>query len=220
MKNFSVFDIIGPIMVGPSSSHTAGAARLGYIAYKLSGGSIKRADITLYGSFAKTGKGHGTDKAIVAGLLGMQPDEADLKNSFERAKEKGLNFTIAFCDEELSHPNSARIVFESENGQRYDIVGSSIGGGNIEINQINSMDVSFSCEYPTLLVFHKDKPGIITQVTGVLAIKGVNIAFMKVFRNSRNMDACMVIEMDTPIDENTMWRIKHCDDEIVEVCAI
>lgn len=220
MKEYGVFDLIGPQMIGPSSSHTAGAARLGGVAYRLANGRIKSAKVTLYGSFADTGRGHGTDKAIVAGLLGLAPDDSRLRNSLELAAEQKQDISVEFSGESMKHPNTARIIVEGENGQTIDLLGASIGGGNIEIQEINGMEVSFGCEYPTILIFHLDRPGVISKVTGVLAEAEINIAFMRVFRNSRWQSACMVIETDGEANDEILQCIRDASKDIMEVCML
>ncbi len=220
MKEYGLFDLIGPQMIGPSSSHTAGAARIGYVASRMAGGCVKKAVVTLYGSFAETGKGHGTDKAVVAGLLGFAPDVDRLRIAPQLAKEWGRDIRVEFSDEEMKHPNTAGIVFENEDGRKIHMTGASIGGGNIEIQSINGMDVSFGCDYPTLLIFHQDRPGVISSVTGVLAEHEINIAFMKVFRNSRWQNACMVIETDGEVEDCLVEQIRSENQDIVEVCKL
>lgn len=220
MKEYGLFDLIGPQMIGPSSSHTAGAARIGYVASRMAGGCVKKAVVTLYGSFAETGKGHGTDKAVVAGLLGFAPDDDRLRIAPQLAKEWGRDIRVEFSDEEMKHPNTAGIVFENEDGGTIHMIGASIGGGNIEIQSINGMDVSFGCDYPTLLIFHQDRPGVISSVTGVLAEHEINIAFMKVFRNSRWQNACMVIETDGEVEDCLVEQIRSENQDIVEVCKL
>lgn len=220
MKEYGLFDLIGPQMIGPSSSHTAGAARIGYVASRMAGGCVKKAIVTLYGSFAETGKGHGTDKAVVAGLLGFAPDDDRLRIAPQLAKEWGRDIRVEFSDEEMKHPNTAGIVFENEDGRKIHMTGASIGGGNIEIQSINGMDVSFGCDYPTLLIFHQDRPGVISSVTGVLAEHEINIAFMKVFRNSRWQNACMVIETDGEVEDCLVEQIRSENQDIVEVCKL
>lgn len=220
MKEYGLFDLIGPQMIGPSSSHTAGAARIGYVASRMAGGCVKKAVVTLYGSFAETGKGHGTDKAVVAGLLGFAPDDDRLRIAPQLAKEWGRDIRVEFSDEEMKHPNTAGIVFENEDGRTIHMIGASIGGSNIEIQSINGMDVSFGCDYPTLLIFHQDRPGVISSVTGVLAEHEINIAFMKVFRNSRWQNACMVIETDGEVEDCLVEQIRSENQDIVEVCKL
>ena len=220
MKEYGLFDIIGPRMIGPSSSHTAGAARLGRVAYRLSGGRVKRARVTLYGSFSDTGRGHGTDRAIVAGLLGMEPDDSRIRNALVLAREQGKDISLEFSGQSMKPPNTARIIVEDENGHEINMVGASVGGGNIEIQEINGMEVSFGCEYPTILIFHRDMPGVISQVTGMLAQNGINIAFMRCFRSSRRQNACMVLETDEAVGEDILKSIKKNLTDIMEVCAL
>lgn len=220
MKNYSVFDIIGPCMVGPSSSHTAGAVRIGLVANKLVKGKVKSANITLYGSFAETGLGHGTDRALVAGILGVQPDDSRIKYSRLLAKSEGIEITVCLSKDDCPHPNTARVTVVGENDDRYTIVGISIGGGNIEIVEINGMDVSFTGDYPTLITFYRDMPGIIAKVTAIFANMGINVAFMKVFRSAKRQDACMVIETDVKVETKIVDVICTLVPEIKEVCAI
>ena len=171
-----IFDIIGPVMVGPSSSHTAGAVRIGYIAGKLMGEPIAKAEILLYGSFLATGKGHGTRKALVAGLLGMKPDDMRIPDSFEIAKEHGIE--VAFGESALrdAHPNTAQIFLTSVTGKKLEVVGESLGGSRINIAQIDGISTNFSGDYPTLVVHNMDQPGHVAEVTSMLAHKSVNIA--------------------------------------------
>lgn len=199
-RDVSVFDIIGPIMVGPSSSHTAGAVRLGQVARAILGGQPATALIELHGSFAQTGKGHGTDRGLVAGLLGMATDDPDLRRSFELAEQAGLRFTFKEVDlGEDAHPNTARLTVGD--GQRtVQVTGCSIGGGLVEITNVDGYDVHFGCEYDTLLVLAEDRPGTINQVTGWLARQRINIAFLRVERDKRGGDAIMIIETDHMVD--------------------
>ncbi len=220
MKSYGLFDLIGPQMVGPSSSHTAGAARLGQVACRLAGGCVHKASVTLYGSFAETGRGHGTDKAIVAGLLGFAPDDSRLGQAIDLAKAWGREITVTFSNKEMAHPNTAKIELEDAKGRNMVMVGASIGGGNIEIQEINGMEVAFGCDYPTVLIFHRDRPGMISRVTGVLAEHGINIAFMRVFRNSKWENACMVIETDGVVEDAILDRIRTDNPDIVEVCKL
>lgn len=220
MKEYGLFDLIGPQMIGPSSSHTAGAAKLGKVAYRLANGKMRSARVTLYGSFADTGRGHGTDRAIVAGLLGFEADDSRLRNAMELAKEQKKDITVEFSSQEMKHPNTARIMIEDEQGRRIDMLGASVGGGSIEIQEINGMEVSFGCEYPTVLIFHRDRPGMISRVTAVFAERELNIAFMKVFRDSRWKSACMIIEADEKIDDTTLARIREASEDIMEVCRL
>lgn len=220
MKDYRVFDIIGPRMIGPSSSHTAGAVRLGGVACRLVGGDVVRATVTLYGSFAKTGRGHGTDRAVVGGLLGFAPDDVGVRTARDLAREQGRDITVLFSDQEANHPNTARITAEGRQGQRVELTGASIGGGSIEIQELNGMEVSFGCEYPTLLVFHRDRPGVVGAVTSILGQHGINIAFMRVFRHAKREDACMVIETDGQIPSALIRQLSRETPEITEVCTL
>lgn len=220
MKNYRVFDIIGPCMIGPSSSHTAGAARLGGIAAQLVNGDVVRATVTLYGSFAKTGRGHGTDRAIVGGLIGLAPDDDRIRDAFTLAQQQGVDISIDYSKLEMNHPNTARISVEGQANRKMELVGASIGGGSIEIMELNGMEVSFGCSYPTLLIFHRDQPGVIGSVTSLLARHGINIAFMRVFRHSKRVDACMVIETDEPVPSKLLPVIQIGEPNITEVFAI
>lgn len=170
-----IFDIIGPVMVGPSSSHTAGAVRIGYIAGKLMGEPIAKAEILLYGSFLATGKGHGTRKALVAGLLGMKPDDMRIPDSFEIAKEHGIEVVFGESALRDAHPNTAQIFLTSVTGKNLEVVGESLGGSRINIAQIDGISTNFSGDYPTLVVHNMDQPGHVAEVTSMLAHKSVNI---------------------------------------------
>lgn len=207
-------------MVGPSSSHTAGAVRLGGIVRCLAGGDIVSAKVMLYGSFAKTGKGHGTDRAVVAGLLGFAPDDPQIRNSIAIAEKSGKRIIVGFSPEEAEHPNTVRIAAEKKDGRVIDVTGVSIGGGKVEIRRIDGLEVSFGCDYPTMLVFHQDCPGVIHRVTKRLAESDINIAFMHVYRSSRRLRACMVIETDEVIPEALAGRILKENSEIEEVCVL
>ncbi|MCR5809051.1 MAG: L-serine ammonia-lyase, iron-sulfur-dependent subunit beta [Clostridiales bacterium] len=200
MENFSVFDIIGPRMTGPSSSHTAGAARLGYIARRIIGAELDRVHFTLYGSFAETGRGHGTDKALIAGILGCEPDDARIRSAYKLARDSGVQVEFTWSDEPVEHPNTVRIEAVDVNGKETEVVGVSVGGGNILITEINHLAVEVTGDYPTLIIQHHDMPGVISDVCRVLAQLGVNIAYMKVFRHGRgDDDAFMCIESDEPV---------------------
>lgn len=203
-----IFDLIGPIMVGPSSSHTAGAVRIGLACRRILGEEIAEADITLSGSFAATGRGHGTDKAIIAGLLGMTPDDVRVPDSFLYAREKGLIFSFAFGNIPMSHPNTARLKLKGESGASTDIEAASVGGGRIEIRRIGDMALRFSAEQPTLIIRNEDRPGTVAEVSRILSDEKVNIATFHVNRNSRGGTAVMVIECDTPLDDTTLAHIR------------
>lgn len=221
MKEFSVFDIIGPRMVGPSSSHTAGAVRIGLVANKLLDGERpKEVGLTLYGSFAETGFGHGTDRALLAGVLGVEPDDSRVRFSMLLARSENIWVEIKKGADEADHPNTARIYVRTESGREFTVVGESVGGGNIEIVEINGMEVSFTGDYPTLIAFYTDVPGVISKVTAILAKEHINVAFMKVFRSAKRSDACMVIETDAPVPQECVAHIQNEVDGIEEICTV
>ena len=184
----NVFDILGPVMIGPSSSHTAGAARIGLVTRALLGQEPVSANILLHGSFAKTYKGHGTDKALVAGKLGMQ--------TYDEARKQGLAVTITTGEIDGAHPNTAQITLIGKEGKQVSLLGSSTGGGNILVTRINGMEVSLTGEKTTLIILHKDAPGTIAAVTELVAGYGVNICNFRLSRESRGGQAVMTIEVD------------------------
>ena len=203
-----LFDIIGPIMIGPSSSHTAGAARIGLVARSLLGGTPVRARVGLYGSFADTGSGHGTDRAIIAGLLGMGVDDARLRESRRFAGEAGMEVEFYTAELRDAHPNTAVIDVEDAAGHALHLQASSIGGGNIRVDELNGMKVSFSLNQDTLVLEHRDIAGVVAHVSGLLAAARVNIATMQVFRDHLGGRAVMVLELDSLPDGATMAQIR------------
>lgn len=208
MKRFGVFDILGPVMIGPSSSHTAGAARLAKIAGIIAGEEIKKVDFILHGSFAKTYKGHGTDKALAAGILGMDPWDERLRNALAIAEEKGIE--ISFKEDDLGdvHPNTVRFVITVGDGRVTEVVGSSVGGGNIIITNVCGEEVEFTGEYPTIIVKHIDVPGVVSKVTAIMYEENINIAFMKVFRGSKGAEATMIFETDSVVPQPLLHKIE------------
>ena len=198
----SIFDIIGPIMVGPSSSHTAGAVRIGLVARRLLGEDISRAQILLYGSFLATGKGHGTQKALVAGLLGMKPDDYRIPNSIDIAKERGISIEFGQAMLKEAHPNTAQIKLVGVTGKELEVIGESLGGSRINIAQIDGIETNFSGDNPTLIVHNLDQPGHVSEVTSMLAHKSVNVAAMQLYRSARGGRAVMVLECDQEVPED------------------
>ena len=196
------FDIIGPVMIGPSSSHTAGAVRIGKYARSILGTEPVKAHIRFSGSFAKTYKGHGTDKAVIAGILGMDTDASRIRTSMEIAKQKGLDFEFQEEDIDGAHPNTAEITLTDANGKTAQVQGASIGGGNIIINKINGTEVSISGKSDTLVIPHQDVPGMIAVVTNILAEHDVNIHGFSLCRDHKGGTAVMTIEIDGDIDES------------------
>lgn len=199
MRQRSLFDIVGPVMIGPSSSHTAGAARLGALARAVVGATPRIAHIALHGSFATTGRGHGTDRALVAGLLGYAPDDERLPHALELAAEQGLSVTFAEEDLGEVHPNTARLHMTDASGREFVVQGSSLGGGDVLVTLLNDFPVEVTGELPMLVVVHQDQPGVVAAVTARLAADGINIASMQVAREKRGARALMLIETDEPL---------------------
>lgn len=210
----AIFDILGPVMVGPSSSHTAGAVKIGCISKMLVKDDIKKAEIFLHGSFWFTGKGHGTDKAIIAGLLGMKPDDEEIVNSFKQADYKGMEYSFNKIELKDVHPNSVLLKLTSVNEAYTEIVAASIGGGRINICKIDGIDVNFNGDYPTLIVHNTDEPGHVAKVTSILSFKSVNISTMQLYRIRRGGNAVMVIECDEDIPHESIDLIKSLEGVI------
>ena len=207
----NIFDILGPGMIGPSSSHTAGAVKLGYVARKLLGGEPVTAKVYLHGSFADTGKGHGTDRAIIAGILGMKEDDERIPASFELAQERGLIFQIENIELPGAHPNTAVMELTDTGGRKIEVQGASVGGSRIVINKIDGAEVECTAEYPTLIVYNKDLPGYVAEVTSALAARAINIATMRLFRGKRGTEAVMIIESDQAIPREIIDRLEKID---------
>lgn len=203
-----IFDILGPVMVGPSSSHTAGAVRIGRMARVLLGQAPVRADIGLYGSFAETGQGHGTDKALIAGLLGMAPDDLDIPRSFELARERGLEFDIHPARLREAHPNTALLEVWGEQGKHLRLQAASTGGGRIRVDELNGVAVSFTGESNTLIIRHTDTHGRVADIARVLSEAEINIATMDLCRDHRGGDALAVLETDQPVPEQVQQRLR------------
>ena len=195
----NIFDIMGPVMVGPSSSHTAGAVRIGLIARHLLGAQPVHARILLHGSFAATGTGHGTDKALVAGLLGMQPDDRDIPRAFTLAEQAGLHLEIGSVELRGAHPNTVVLTLTNTEGRTLEINASSLGGGRVRVNALDGLEASFTGDCPTLIIRNEDRPGHVAEVANLLSSHDVNIATMQLYRDRRGGLAVMVIESDQPI---------------------
>lgn len=210
MKFNSVFDIIGPVMIGPSSSHTAGAARIGKAARDLLGGDPRWAKIHLYESFAKTYKGHGTDMALAGGLLGFDTDDPRMSKALELAKERQMEIEFIEDTAAVDHPNTARLIIGNETEQ-VELVGISIGGGKVEIIELNGFALRLSGNHPAILVMHNDRFGAIASVTNILAKHEINIGHMEVNRNDIGKEALMVIETDQNINTKVMKELENAD---------
>lgn len=203
MSQISIFDVLGPIMVGPSSSHTAGCAAIGFLAGKIMNEKLKKVEFTLYGSFAKTYKGHGSDRALLGGILGFGTDDIRIRDSFHYAKESQITYTFLPNEEETElHPNTVDILMTDIFDRRMFIRGVSLGGGKIKIVRINSVKVEFTGEYNTILVIHQDRPGVIAHITDVLSKQNINIAFMRLFREGKGEIAYSVLESDQQLPSN------------------
>lgn len=198
MKYRSVFDIIGPVMIGPSSSHTAGAVRIGQVAGSIFGKEPKEVEIHFYGSFAKTYKGHATDVAVVGGVLGFSTDDARVRDAISIAEEKGIKLDFFEEDALVDHPNTVKLVLKADD-ESMEITGVSIGGGAIQIIELNGFALKLSGESPSLLIFHKDAYGTVATVTAVLTEHRINIGHMEVSRLEKGHTALMVIETDQPV---------------------
>lgn len=211
-----IFDILGPVMVGPSSSHTAGAVRIGSITLKLLGERPAEARILLHGSYASTGEGHGTDRALVAGLLGMRSDDENIPNSFAIAEQRGMKFSFGRVVLRNVHPNTAMLRVRGISGRELEVVASSPGGGRIRVCSIDGIETNFSGDCPTLIVHNLDQPGHVAQVTAMLAQNSVNIAAMQLYRNKRGGYAVMVIECDQKIPKDSLASLEK-EDGIIKV---
>ncbi len=204
MRNnyISIFDVIGPIMVGPSSSHTSGAATIAWMARQIFNDVPVRVTFTLYGSFAETYRGHGTDRALIGGTLGYRSDDIRIRRAYDEAEKAGLEVKfIPDKETETEHPNTVDIELESAEGKNLLITGESIGGGRVRIIRMNNIDVDFTGEYSTLIVEHRDVAGTVAYISNCLARRNVNIAFMKLFREAKGEKAFAVIESDEFIPE-------------------
>ena len=203
-----IFDILGPVMVGPSSSHTAGAVRIGRMARTLLGAEVVRADIGLHGSFAQTGQGHGTDRALVAGLLGMRPDDLGIPESFAIAANRGLAFRFHTVSLRDAHPNTAVLTAESADGRKLTLQAASTGGGRIRVDRLDGVEVSFTGDFNTLVVRHRDVAGELARILNELSLSGVNIANMSLCRDRRGGAALTVAETDQRVQRDVLDRIR------------
>lgn len=209
-----IFDVIGPVMVGPSSSHTSGAVTIAWMARQIFKGTPKSVTFTLYGSFAETYMGHGTDRALIGGMLGYKPDDIRIRDAYREAKKNGLSVRfISDKDTQVKHPNTVDVVMEGKDGYKLLIRGESVGGGRVRIRRLNDIEVDFTGEYSTLIISHRDEQGVASFITGSLAIHSVNIAYMKIFREDKGKKAITVIETDDSIS-------KELTDELINFKGI
>ncbi len=217
--DISVFKAVGPVMIGPSSSHTAGAARLARIARLIVAGAFSHVSFGLHGSFAKTYMGHGTDRALVAGALGLAEDDERIADAFALAEAAGLGWDFFPIELQNVHENSVKMTFSMQDGSKQEIIGSSIGGGQILIRGINGFPTDLSAQSSTLVISQNDRRGVISDVSGLLAEVGINIATMKVSRVARGETAFCIIETDGPIDDAVTARLRGIQN-ILSVQAI
>ena len=219
MSLISVFDVLGPNMIGPSSSHTAGAAKIAYLAQKMITGPLIQVDFTLYGSFARTYRGHGTDRALLGGIMGFTTDDMRIRNSFEIAENEGIAFQFQPNEEETDvHPNTVDIHMVNKAGQEMTVRGESLGGGKVRISRINKVQVDFTGEYSAVIVIQKDRPGVVAHITKALSDRNVNIAFMRLFREGKGNIAYTIVESDGHLPENIreeLLKNEHVHDVMI-----
>ena len=209
MSWISVFDVLGPNMIGPSSSHTAGAVSMARLARGLAVGKLKRVEFILYGSFARTYQGHGTDRALLGGILGFTPDDLNIRDSFNIARQRGLEYSFTPNRTETDvHPNTVDIRMENTQGQVMTVRGESLGGGKVRIVAIDGVPVDFTGEYAAVIAIHQDKPGVVAHITKVLSDRNVNIAFMRLSREAKGDIAYSIIESDGTLPEGIPEQLK------------
>lgn len=206
---YGIFDVMGPIMIGPSSSHTAGAVKIANTALYIAGNGFKKVEFILYGSFAKTYKGHGTDKALLAGIMGFLSDDERIRDSFEIAKENGICYEFSTSEDHTIHANTVKIILTYEDGSVSEIVGASIGGGNILITNINGIKIEFNSKYPTILLKYKEQLGIIAKISTYLSQHGYSIARIETMREDNHMT--LVIDLYDELSEEDQQAIENME---------
>ena len=220
MAFISVFDVLGPNMIGPSSSHTAGAEIIDFLAQKMITPPLVRVNFTLYGSFAKTYHGHGTDRALLGGIMGFSADDTRIRDSFDIAAKRGLAYSFTPNETETDiHPNTVDIRMENAEGQVMTVRGESLGGGKVRIVRINGVKVDFSGEYNALIVVQQDKPGVVAHITNILSEHGVNIAFMRLFREAKGHTAYTIVESDERLPEGVSKLLRQ-NPNITDVMVV
>ncbi|MHB8106999.1 MAG: L-serine ammonia-lyase, iron-sulfur-dependent subunit beta [Candidatus Cryosericum sp.] len=193
----AIFDVMGPIMIGPSSSHTAGAAKIGYLAQRVYGRSVRRVHITLYNSFAETGRGHGTDKAILGGIMGLRVDDPLIKRSYDIAAEAGVEVVFEEAIDPEKHPNCASVTFTDPDGDHpFTVEGISVGGGSVKIVAINGVRVDFSGKHNLLFVTYQDVPGMMAVLGDALGARGINVAYAQISRDKNTGGAMAIMKLD------------------------
>lgn len=217
--DISIMDVIGPIMIGPSSSHTAGAARLGAAARALCEKTFDRAEFGLHGSFARTYRGHGTDLALLAGIIGMSPEDERIPEAFQIAREQGVSWKFFEKQMEGVHENAVEIRLFQGDQQVLNMIGSSIGGGRIRINDLNGCRIDLSAELPAIVISHMDRKGMIHQITSVLLEENMNVGTLKLTRNTKGEHALSIIEVDEPVENKILERLREIPD-VLSVQAV
>ncbi len=208
MSFISVFDVLGPNMIGPSSSHTAGACAIALLAQQMKSGTLKEVEFTLYGSFAKTYHGHGTDRALLGGIMGFATDDVRIRDSFDIARERGIAYRFLSNETETDvHPNTVDIRMVNEKGTQMTVRGESLGGGKVRIVRINQVQVDFTGEYNAVIIIQEDRPGVAAHITKALSDRGVNIAFMRLFRESKGEKAYTIVESDGRLPEDITGKL-------------
>ena len=212
MAEYSAFDVLGPIMIGPSSSHTAGACRIANTAVKICGSDFKSVEFLLHGSFAHTYKGHGTDKALVGGIMEFDTDDERIRDSFDIAKERGIDFSFKTVDlGEKYHPNTVKIIFHYDNKPDEYVIGTSIGGGAIAIVDINGMEINFRGEHPTLLFRYNEQQGVIAYISSILSEHHYNIESINTAKDKLTNIVTLTIEIDRPLSDDIKDKILNND---------
>lgn len=209
-KTKTLFDVIGPVIIGPSSSHTAGAVRIGLLAGKIYGEKPDKVKFKLYNSFAKTGKGHGTDKGLLGGVLGFDVDNENIKNAYEIAQKRGIEYSFEYLEDSARHPNSVDIFFEGPSNML--VSGDSVGAGEVCINRINGYNFNINGDYDTLILIYKDKPGMVYRVTALIQGQDVNIASMHCDRHDKGQEASMGICLDSPLPEYIIKKLHEIEE--------
>ena len=210
MAVISAFDVLGPNMIGPSSSHTAGAVAIALLAQKMIAGEVKEAEFTLYGSFSRTYRGHGTDRALLGGIMGFKTDDRRIRDSFSIAQQRGLRYSFLTNEKDKDvHPNTVDIRMVNDRNQEMTVRGESLGGGKVRIVKINQVDVDFTGEYSAVIVIHQDTPGVVAYITKCLSDRNINIAFMRLFRESKGEIAYTIVESDGKLPENIVPAIRE-----------
>lgn len=220
MRDYRIFDVVGPVMIGPSSSHTAGAARIGLMAHKAAGGGLRSVVFRLHGSFAKTYKGHGTDRALLAGVMGMNEQDERIRDAFRIAEEEGLDYQFVETDLGDMHPNTVRIEMKTADGDAVSVLGASIGGGSVRVMEINGFETDISGENPVLITRHYDQEGVISGVTRILTSLGMNIVSLNCTRKERRGEASMVVELEENVDARVLPVIRNKVKGILDIMVI